>query len=261
MRRIGAIVYYVLMVPLYAAERLETFQLGNDQDFSAPSLCQYCGQPLLGPYCDECAQGQGASRTCIYCQKEKITTGVLCKICQDLFNTSAQAVLGNEAVLQYDTAGPAGDGEHQGSEARADDDILLKRPLRKTLAWQRAQDICKIDDKWLCPTCERSIVGSRTYLIYHLLTHTGEKPYQCDYPGCGKSFVRPSSLTTHKQTHTDEKLHQCDYPECEQFFTRYRSLRRHKLRKHSVVLPAGKPGKLPKRKIDALIAKAAESTR
>lgn len=31
--------------------------------------------------------------------------------------------------------------------------------------------------------------------------HTGERPYRCEYPGCGKSFMESGTLTRHKELH------------------------------------------------------------
>mmetsp|Transcript_12514 Transcript_12514/g.38215 ORF Transcript_12514/g.38215 Transcript_12514/m.38215 type:complete len:137 (-) Transcript_12514:293-703(-) len=54
-----------------------------------------------------------------------------------------------------------------------------------------------------CPheNCDR-VFQRKWNLKAHMRIHTGDKPYTCDEPGCGKKFKWSSSLQYHKRTHT-----------------------------------------------------------
>uniref|UniRef100_A0A8C1KV27 Zinc finger protein 367 n=1 Tax=Cyprinus carpio TaxID=7962 RepID=A0A8C1KV27_CYPCA len=59
-----------------------------------------------------------------------------------------------------------------------------------------------------CNICNRVFPREKS-LQAHKRTHTGERPYLCDYPDCGKAFVQSGQLKTHQRLHTGEKPFVC----------------------------------------------------
>lgn len=70
-----------------------------------------------------------------------------------------------------------------------------------------------------CTYCNRVFPREKS-LQAHLRTHTGERPYICDYPRCTRRFAQSGQLKTHQRLHTGEKPFLCGWsPGCPRRFT------------------------------------------
>ncbi|XP_028403537.1 zinc finger protein 367-like [Dendronephthya gigantea] len=69
-----------------------------------------------------------------------------------------------------------------------------------------------------CDICGRVFPREKS-LQAHKRTHSGDRPYTCDFPNCDKAFVQSGQLKTHQRLHTGEKPFICTVESCDSRFT------------------------------------------
>ncbi|XP_051924483.1 zinc finger protein 367 [Hippocampus zosterae] len=113
--------------------------------------------------------------------------------------------------------GTAGDADAATSPDQNKDGIRRGRPRADTVRELISEGETS-SSRIRCNICNRVFPREKS-LQAHKRTHTGERPYLCDYPNCSKAFVQSGQLKTHQRLHTGEKPFVCSEKECGNRFT------------------------------------------
>jgi len=81
----------------------------------------------------------------------------------------------------------------------------------------------------VCGVCGKKFVCVTT-MKRHLVTHTGERPFNCKV--CGKQYTQKGNLRVHERTHRNERPFECNI--CHQKFYRKEPMQKHQWRQHGI---------------------------
>jgi len=81
----------------------------------------------------------------------------------------------------------------------------------------------------VCGICRKKFVCVTT-MKRHLVTHTGERPFNCKV--CGKQYTQKGNLRVHERTHRNDRPFGCNI--CHQRFYRKEPMQKHQWRQHGI---------------------------
>ncbi|XP_049784323.1 zinc finger protein 250-like isoform X1 [Schistocerca cancellata] len=115
----------------------------------------------------------------VHLRRHQTANNFTCKICMETFDTFGEML------------------SHRKTHSKEE---IERAAILRTTTGQASEIKCEICGK---------VLSTKISLRYHMMTHSGEKPYECDF--CHKKFTMKTTLAYHRRTHTGEKPYQCRF--------------------------------------------------
>ena len=124
-----------------------------------------------------------------------------------------------------------GGEEGMGSYSEVKPYFMMMSPMNQSIL------PCKKEGKEKPYQCDYPGCGRSFSFPAHLKSHVQQihisyRPCKCDFPGCGKRFYTPQHLNVHRRIHTGERPFVCPYADCNKAFTTAGNLKNH-IRTHT----------------------------
>lgn len=104
--------------------------------------------------------------------------------------------------------------QHQQTHLLDDQRLIVDRPFEQcpkkftnsSNAAIHVQAVHKKDgERIICDRCSKPC-NSMSALNGHLVSHSDERPFICNFENCGKSFKSKPSLAKHQETHSEKRI-------------------------------------------------------
>ena len=122
------------------------------------------------------------------------------------------------------------DDHNMGSYSEVKPYFMMMSPMSQSAPCKKEGK----DKPYKCdyPGCGRSFSFPAHLKSHVQQIHISYRPCKCDFPGCGKRFYTPQHLNVHKRIHTGERPFVCPYADCNKAFTTAGNLKNH-IRTHT----------------------------
>lgn len=109
-----------------------------------------------------------------------------------------------------------------------DGSIVLVKVQNETLPELSSTELSPVTEPkkyYTCTQCDKFYTSSSHLKIHVRSVHTGERPFHCNFDGCGKKFNTAYTLKVHERSHTNDRPYKCS--QCDKAFKTSGDLVKH----------------------------------